>query len=181
MAAERSREKLVEFLDWLADKGLMAAGTVSARKAAVSKILGILSEDEAEDVLSLDLETLMTRFNNLQGKNYTPDSLVTYKSRLKSSLEEFEDYVKNPMGYRPSVQTRERRPSSPKQQTEQLHSPNRGAPASMQAETPIGTTHIFPIQLRPDLVVRIQGLPFDLTEMEARKIANVVLAMASPA
>jgi len=34
-----------------------------------------------------------------------------------------------------------------------------------------------PIPLRPDLTVYIQGLPFDLTDPEARKLAAVVMAL----
>ena len=37
---------------------------------------------------------------------------------------------------------------------------------------------IIPIPLRADLTVFIQGLPIDLTEAEAEKIARVVKAMA---
>jgi hypothetical protein len=36
---------------------------------------------------------------------------------------------------------------------------------------------IVPIPIRPDLTVHVQGIPFDLTEAEARKIAAVVTAM----
>jgi hypothetical protein len=37
---------------------------------------------------------------------------------------------------------------------------------------------ILPIPIRADLTVYIQGLPFDLTESEAKRISNVVTAMA---
>jgi len=40
---------------------------------------------------------------------------------------------------------------------------------------------ILPIPIRVDLTIHIQGLPFDLTEAEAKKIANVIQAMAMPA
>ncbi len=36
---------------------------------------------------------------------------------------------------------------------------------------------IVPIPIRPNLTVHVQGLPYDLTEAEARKIAAVVTAM----
>ncbi len=39
---------------------------------------------------------------------------------------------------------------------------------------------IIPIQIRPDLVVRVQGIPHDLTEAEAAKIERVIKALASP-
>ena len=40
--------------------------------------------------------------------------------------------------------------------------------------------NIVPIQIRPDLVVHIAGIPFNLTEAEAAKIAAVIIAMAQP-
>lgn len=40
------------------------------------------------------------------------------------------------------------------------------------------TDGTFPIQIRPDLVVRLYPIPHDLTHAEASKIARVVLAMA---
>jgi hypothetical protein len=36
---------------------------------------------------------------------------------------------------------------------------------------------IIPIQIREDVVVRIHGIPHDLTEEEAAKIARVVHAL----
>jgi hypothetical protein len=40
---------------------------------------------------------------------------------------------------------------------------------------------IFPIQIRPDLVVRIHPMPHDLTQAEADRICRVVQAMVLPA
>jgi hypothetical protein len=40
---------------------------------------------------------------------------------------------------------------------------------------------ILPVPIRADLTVYVQGLPFDLTEAEAKKIATVIQAMATPA
>jgi hypothetical protein len=40
---------------------------------------------------------------------------------------------------------------------------------------------ILPIPLRDDRTVMIQDIPYDLTEREAEKIANVVKALATPA
>lgn len=37
---------------------------------------------------------------------------------------------------------------------------------------------ILPIHIRPDLAVRVYGIPFDLTKAEADKIAAVVMAFA---
>jgi hypothetical protein len=41
----------------------------------------------------------------------------------------------------------------------------------------MAASNILPIAIRADLTIYIQGLPFDLSEAEARKIAAVVTAM----
>ena len=46
--------------------------------------------------------------------------------------------------------------------------------------SPPGASNIVPIPIRADLTVYVQGLPYDLSSTEARKIANVILAMAAP-
>lgn len=182
MDGSRSREALAEFLDYLAAKGLMAKATVHARKAAASMILGILEVSEAEDVTILDLEDVTARFSRLHGKRYTPASLVSYKGRLRSAIEDFQSYLANPLAFRPSVQNRERVktralkdavPISGATPVEGRAEPVRSTPAHLPA------TNILPIAIRADLTVYIQGLPFDLTETEARKIAAVVTAMGS--
>jgi hypothetical protein len=50
----------------------------------------------------------------------------------------------------------------------------------MKDEYP-GFPRIFPVPLRDDVTVRIQGIPPDLTKAEAEKIARVVAALAQPA
>lgn len=52
---------------------------------------------------------------------------------------------------------------------------------SDDAATPVVTykvdTFDFPIPLRPGMVVTVRGLPLDITETEARKLANVLIAL----
>lgn len=180
--ADRSRAALLEFLDYLAAKGLMAKATVAARKAASSQILGILEPDEAADVTALDLDQVVHRFQNLHGKKYTPQSLTTYKSRVKAAIDDFASYSANPLAFRPSVQSRERAKPKNGKQTSSPGPSDDVEPKADASPRPVhsavASSNILPIPLRVDLTVFIQGLPFDLTAQEARKISNVVLAMA---
>jgi hypothetical protein len=180
MTDDRSRQNLLSFLDYLGDKGLMAKATVSSRKAAAGKVLGILSEDEARDVTKLDLDDVMRRFHNLEGKAYTPGSLMTYQSRLRSALDDFRVYLDNPMSFRPSVQPRERRRSDGKKEVQSSESEAHQSRARENIAPP-PTSSALSIPIRPDTTISIQGLPYDLTESEAGKIANVIRAMAMPA
>lgn len=180
MTDSKSRDALTEFLDYLARKGMLNSNTASARKAAVSKVFGILDDEEARDLSAIDFEGVMQRFANLEGKNYTTDSLITYKSRAKSALDDFLSYVENPMAFRvqggkgqkKGVDKTDGGETKPVRRTSSVQNP-------VQTIAPQVADFSLPIPIRNGLTVRVLGLPFDLTEGEASKIANVVKAMVN--
>ncbi len=180
----KTREAAVDFLEYVAQKGLMAPATARARKAAVNTVLSILDDQEARDVTGIDLDDVMNRFSHLQGKDYTPESLRTYKSRVKAALDDFSSYLQNPLAFRPSVQTREKRPASTKTIPPSTTKVTRETVATEVPRTQANVTagpmasSILPIPIRADLTILVQGLPFDLTVSEAKKIAGVIQAMA---
>jgi hypothetical protein len=175
----RSREALSDFLNYLADKGLMERNTVAARKAAVTKVLGILDEVEASDVTTVNVEEVVSRFQRLHGRDYAPGSLISYKSRLRSALDDFQSYLSNPLAFRPSSQgrVRTRTRTAREEQLESGVKPERRSEHARPIAMPTAAGLIVPIPIRPDLTIHVQGIPFDLTEAEARKIAAVVTAM----
>ena len=180
MSANRSREALLDFLRYLADKGLIAKATANARRATASKVLGILSDEEAQDVTLLDLNDVMSRFQNLEGKGYTPGSLATYRGRIRSAVDDFENYLKNPLGFKPNVRKREKR-TSENSISKNIDRPKEvRTPPDMRPASPPMSNSIVPIPIRQDATVYVQGLPFDLSEGEAERIANVIRAMATP-
>jgi hypothetical protein len=186
MDGKKSRAAALEFLEYVAQKGLMAQATARARKAAVNKVLGVLDENEARDVTSIDLDAVMSRFGHLQGKGYTPQSLAAYKSRVKAALDDFAGYVENPLAFRPKMQARDRKPISARasSSTTKKISEALAWEAPRQSTSAVAgpmASSILPIPIRADLTVYVQGLPFDLTEAEAKKIASVIQAMATPA
>ena len=40
------------------------------------------------------------------------------------------------------------------------------------------TTGVMPIRIRPDLTLRVQGIPHDLTKTEVERIVNIIMAFA---
>jgi site-specific recombinase XerD len=106
---DQSRAALLEFLNYLSTKGLMNQTTVASRKASVNKVLGILDESEAADVSKLDIDDVMARFLNIAGAKYTPGSLNTYKVRVKSAIDDFLRYQKDPLNFKPGIQSVPRR------------------------------------------------------------------------
>lgn len=174
MTDKRTRKDFFDFLDWMSEKGLMAKNTVAARKAAATKVLGILHDDEVQDVTALNLDDVMRRFTNLEGRGYTPGSLTTYQSRLRSALDDFKVYLDKPLNFRPGVQPRERRKADARKEA-----PSTAPSGSRELSFP--APNALSIPLRPETTVVIQGLPYDLSEAEAAKIANIVRAMVTPA
>src|SRR5437762_12137716 len=175
MDGQQSREALIRFLDYLTEKGLIERNTAQGRKLAASKILGILEENEAGDVTEIDVEDVVARFGRLHGREYTPGSLNTYKSRLQSALDDFRSYLNNPLAFKPGIKARIKRTKTGKEAgtdaetvERRLETPRAGPIAAAP------TDNILPIPIREDLTIRIQGLPYDLTEAEAQKIAAVV-------
>ncbi|MBC7149391.1 MAG: hypothetical protein H5U22_08410 [Rhizobium sp.] len=184
MSNLRSKAALLEFLEYLARKGLMNKTTAASRKAAVNNVLSILDDDEAADVSKIDLDDVMRRFSNLNGLKYTSDSLTTYKSRVRSALDDFLSYLDNPMAFRPSTggavrKGQERgRVASVDTRKRITATSNFVSEQGPELPPPAIATLVLPIPVRADLTVYIQGLPFDLTQAEASKIANVIRAMA---
>lgn len=182
MAQNRSRDDLIRFLDYVGDKGLIPPATASARRTAASKVLAVLSDEEAADVLQVDLDDVMSRFDNLNKHRFTPESLQAYRSRLKAALRDFCSYSENPVNFRPQGQTRSSKKLPPER--------SRGAADNVKAAGSVRhdavttmelpNVSVLPIPLRQDLTVRVVGLPFDLTPSEAKKIANIILAHALP-
>jgi hypothetical protein len=171
MELDYSKTALMKFFVYLSSKGLVNQNTVAARKAAANKMLSVLDEAESVDLRKINIEQVATQFFNLHGKDFTPDSMTTYKSRLKSGIEDFIKYTTNPASFKPEG-------SRPRAQRK----PDSEVKTHVTPPTPdLGFTDesVFPIPIRQGLVVKLIGLPPDLSKKEAQKIANVVMAFAN--
>lgn len=177
MSANRNSAAFLQFLDYLGQKGLIPTATAASRKATANKVLAILSQEEAADVLALDLDEVMQRFQNLNAQNYTPESLQTYRSRMRTAFEDFRAYCQSPHTFKPAGQAKTKTKSgnetSPKAKTQQAPQPPAPPPAPTH---PTGAA--LPIPLRANLTVQVIGLPYDLTKAEAQRLANIILAHA---
>lgn len=180
MVGEYSFEKLMEFLDYLGNKGLMNKNSVSSRKASCNKMLGILDETEKHDLRHLDLDSIATRFNNLNGMNYSGSTLRVYKSRTATAIKDFLRFRENPSNF--TLETKPRtnsikfsKPTAKAAETAQEVSQSTQHPTSMLTPDTIS----IPIAIRSNCIVQVNGLPIDMSKAEAQKIANVILAMAA--
>lgn len=182
MANDYSLPSLLLFADYLSEKGLLNKNTATARRAACSKVFGVLDKDEASDLRKIDIDQVAMRFNNLEGSKYSPDSLRVYKSRASSTLEDFFRYKKNPAAFRIETPVRKPKVGSESTQNAQqsensIRSIEKGQESKVAGVNDINTIDI-PIPIRSGCIVYVNGLPTDLSREEAEKIGNVVAAMA---
>jgi hypothetical protein len=97
----------VDHWDWVTTKGLLNANTARTYKAAAARVLQIEGQGwESLDVRSLDVESLLGRFENLVKKDFTPASLAAYSSRFQAALRLYLSYLDDPRSYRPQSRDR---------------------------------------------------------------------------
>jgi len=177
-----SKEGFFQFLDYVIAKGLVKPATAKNWKNASIRLLAILDDNDSHDLRKIDIDTLCSRFMNLEGKSVTPSSMQVYRSRLKTAVGDFIAYTDNPMGYKPGIAQRSSRKKVSKNgaatTTNKKYNQGHINPQNShgQEHNPKGIT--FPVPLRADLVVEIRHLPHDLTEKEAEKISMVIKALA---
>jgi hypothetical protein len=178
MVNGNSREDLVQFLDDIGNNGLMKPQTASARKASVNTLLGILPFEEAQDVTKLDMVSVTQRFMNLKGGKFKPESVRVYKSRVEGAIRDFISYKKDSLSFKPKLVSRGTRMNDKKSKIVDDFSPQPVLVTTDSVTTATQTEGtVFPIPIRPNVVVRITGIPADLTQAEAKKIYNVILAL----
>jgi hypothetical protein len=158
-------------------KGLGGTSMIAGRKAAVNALLGALSDDEAQDVRSLDLDQVAHRFLNLRGAEFKPSSVQVYRSRLQSAIGDLVRYRQDPIGFKPVGSAPKRNPS-PRTEKSQNPDATPTVVVSTANEANAISEITFPIPIRTGVVVRLIGIPNDLTKKEAERISNVVLALA---
>ena len=156
----------------------MNPNTVAARKAAANKMLAVLDENEAADLRNIGLDEIAERFFNLNKNDFTPESLVTYKSRLRSAVTDFIKHTENPSAFK-TVSSRTRTSNQKNDGAPRKPANNNGnGNASEEFASKSNSEITVQIPIREGVVVRFIGVPSDLKKKEAQKIANVVLAYA---
>ncbi len=181
MTQDYSFAALMSFLDYLSEKGLMKKNTVISRKAATNKMLSILDASEQSDIRRIDIDSLSTRFANLEGSKYSPKSLQVYKSRTSGAIADFLRYKENPANFSIQTKTRTTRQTTTPENAgfSASEAPKKPTNSALITETNEPHTINIPIPINPNCIVYVNGIPVGLTKTEAQKIANVVLAMAT--
>lgn len=170
-----SGKALAEHWTWAARKGLMNSNTANALKAACTQVLGAIEGWETVDVREIDVDEVCRRFQNKRSKDFTPESLETYKRRFALSVKEFLKYAGDPSVWKSPVRSRARRDKKLATSSYSLPSPAMEA-TPVSAALPAGFME-YPFPLREGCIVQLK-LPVDLKLSEVRRLNAYLMALA---
>jgi hypothetical protein len=133
-STQLSRDNLVGFLEFVADKNLMKSETVSGYKKACNVVLKILDDEEAADLSKIDLESVFQRHRNFAAGRVKPATLKTYELRTRAAINAFLEYAKDPSSWRPGVKARA--PRVTKVQAKASRTTGKSKESEQHVETP---------------------------------------------
>ena len=177
MANAYSLDDLIDFLDHAGDRGLMPAATAQAFAVAARNVLGVLSDQEKNNLSDQDLDSVIKRFNNKRAKDFSPTSLKEYGRRVHKAVELFLTWREDPANF--TVKTRAT--ATPRKKEKGKNSaplqPDAEPEQFDQQQTAPGT-YRSAIPVRPGVVVTLANVPYDLTKAEAERLAGFVRMLA---
>lgn len=181
---------LGEFLDWAGNTGELNLTTANALKGAVGKVLQVEEDPVGVDIRSLDVESVLRRFETRYRTGYTSASMTTYKARFRQAISMYLAWLDQDPSWKTVVKTR-RTSDTPRARNTTPTAVSPTAPAATTAPDSVHVTvdrmpgpgssasrlvkHHLP--LRPDLLVQIE-LPIDLTQSDAERVASFVKSLA---
>ncbi len=174
---ETTGKQFAEFWSWAASKGLMNENTAYSFSSPVRQIIGVSEEWQTIDVSKLDVDSLFTRFQNMRGRDFKPESLDKYFRRFRMALKLFLNYVENPTGWKYGGQL------GITSRKTKLNKSEKDKPANETFEMPITQSGDsiqmvdYPFPLREKCIVRLK-LPMDLKLDEVERLATFMRTFA---
>ena len=176
----RGKTELLGFLDFAGNKGLMTKATAQSLRSACTAFFSIFDDAETDDVFAMDLDDLFRRYENIKGMEVSPNTMKAYRQRVKQAISDFERYTENPSQWKPAGGPRSNSAGKRSSRNQKEAGPQaRSDSSDLSAVSVDEITHQFP--LRRDTIVRISGVPFDVTRSEmARMTAYLSNLVAEP-
>lgn len=175
---DTSGKAFVQHWSWAADKGLMNRNTAKSLKAVAAQVLLVLDDWESVDVKTLDVDQAFNRFQNKRAKDFTPNSLDTYRSRFGKAVNLFLEYEKDPSSWH--VPTSAPRKEKKTAVTNGSPQPSPASP-SLQTQYSQQTTASgfidYPFPLRDGRVAQLR-LPIDLKKSDVSRLTAFLSSLA---
>ncbi len=168
----RSIDSLLKFHKYAGMEGWINPGVARARRNAIEQLAGELQESECQDVRTIDVKVLASRFHKLDEASIRSEALELYAERLRMALVDFLAWCDNPAGFR-SIGGEARRAIERGQLSAEQQVAER-----ITLEATENPTNIVPVPLRRGETVYIANLPIDLSAAEAERVVAVIRAFA---
>lgn len=103
MSLIRDTEEVIKFLEFAGRKSILNEHAIHNRMTACHNLFGGLNEEEDNlDFILSNLDVLVNRFRN-KNNAVLPTTLKVYKSRVKSSVEDFKAWSSDPFAWERAV------------------------------------------------------------------------------
>ncbi|TQV75176.1 hypothetical protein FLL45_09565 [Aliikangiella marina] len=168
---------LLRFLRQSTIEGLLNPAVAKSRIKAVEELQVELTDAEKADIKLINVDLLCARFHKLHDSSIRPEVLELYNKRVNAALVDYLAWLDNPKSFF-SIGGDTIRKDKRYKMSEKEVSFEEKALEEITLTTADQHKDIFSIPLRDDVTVFVQNLPLDLTKAEAKKIANVVKALA---
>ena len=167
-ASRTSGRNFVEHWAYARKKGLMNPATASAVETAVRRVLAIEDNWENIDVTAINVDVLLSRFNNLNASDFKPRSLQDYGQRFRRALVSYMSFLDDPSGWKyASRSTKKRSKSADEKELDEDGTPrntNIGAPTPSPAPM---ETYTYPF--RDGVLARLE-IPRDANAGEINRL-----------
>lgn len=176
MDTDYSKQGLLNFIQYAADKGLVNGSSARLWRVAVAKLLVQLSPTEDADIRTIDVDVVTRKFANRNPSALTPESLNTYRYRLATALQEFVAWTDDPVRYKPKGTTRKAQSTHTTGKSTKNHNGKKAYDINdvvidrHSGDDPTVSHSLpLPFPIRPDFLGQVV-IPRDLTMDEARRI-----------
>jgi hypothetical protein len=168
-------KSLINHWSWAAEKGVMNRNTAAGMRAACVQVLGVVEDPEQVDIAGLDVDDLLTRFQNLHKQRFKPQVLEAYKRRFRNAVKSYKEYLESPGTWKPASQERTAGAERRQRSSNVVAASNGIVGGPVRSHPAIAAAGIeeYPFPLRPGVMARLI-LPVDLSRDEARRIKAFV-------
>lgn len=198
MTIKFTSDELKEFADKLPELGVTNEATARNLRNSTLLLLSSVADGEYEDISDINVDKLLEKYAENADSEPSEASIQTYKSRFNSTIAKFLEYKQNDDLIGTGDESVNLKPPSgiytprkrriPKQEYAKSISENSEQSAEHSSHAgvagKISTNHSFDAQflLRPEsgLSIELKGLPLDITNEEAERIASFLKIYARP-
>lgn len=171
-------ERLLEFLRAAPEQGVLNPAVARSRVNACDQLFTVLTQEERDDIRTVDVDRLAGRLHKLEGSTVRPEVVELYRTRVHEALVDYLAWLANPKtfatisGHALRRDSRAPRDAASAEETRALE--------DIALATTERRKDYVSVPLREGVTVYVTNLPLDLSTAEAARIARVVTALAEP-